>query len=489
MGEPSSTQSAPGGQHAPGTRHLKRAALAVGALVLGTVVVFASVPYLRHGVSVGIGHSAKKLCSSAFVARTDPAQIWKDELERKMLVIGSFMSWQVDGGRSTATVDIFGFGATAVYRPGLGCTLLVERSVEQVLAETIETLPPPRLDPGAPWPVGAASAVAGNPTGIDRAALDAAVDAAFEEPVAGRATRLTNAVMIVHRGRLLTERYRPGFDPDSRLHGWSMSKSITTLLAARLIEMGRLAIDAPANLEALNAVGDARTTITLDHLMRMTPGFEFDERYQPGDDVTEMLYEHSDQVGFAARRPLAHPPGTHWLYSTGTTNLLSRVVQDRSGGTLQSTYEFSQRELFHPLGVTTAVIEPDESGTFIGGAHVHMTPRDWVRFGQLMADDGVWRGRRLLPEGFVDYATTPTPTSGGSYGAGFWLNSPGGASAPPPEYPSLPRDHFMFRGYDGQYIAVQRDRGLVIARFGATAEGDDSGFEALAAATIAAVGG
>lgn len=467
----------------------RRVALGIAAVLSCVVVLVVSVPYLRHGVPVGIGHAAKKLCSSAFVGGTDPRQIWNDELERKLVAIGPFTRFDVDGARAITTVRVLGFGATAVYRRGLGCTLVVDGTAEQVLSETIEPLPPPRLDSSRAWPLGAASAVQGNPTGIDRAALDAAVVEAFAEPTAGETTRLTNAVIVAHRGHLLTERYRPGFDPDNRLHGWSMSKSITTLLAARLIEQGKLSFDTPAHIEALQGAGDARKTITLDHLMRMTPGLEFDERYQPGDDSTAMLYEHADQVAYAATRALQAKPGTRWLYSTGTTNMLARVVQNHSGKTLQATHEFMHRELFHPIAVTTAVVEPDESGTFVGGAHVHMTPRDWVRFGQLMADDGVWNGRRLLPEGFVKYATTPTPTSGDEYGAGFWLNSPGAQSAERRVFPTLPGNVFMLRGYDGQYIAIAPDHRLVVGRFGATAQGDDSGFEPLLAAVIAAVGG
>jgi len=169
------------------------------------------------------------------------------------------------------------------------------------------------------------------------------------------------------------------------------------------------------------------------------------------------LYLEPDMAGFARAQPLAHPPGEFWSYSSGTANILSRLVQDASGG-LGAKYP--AEKLFKPLGMTSATMEADEYGTLVSSSYMYATARDWARYGLFLAQDGVWRGRELLPRGYVAMMASPVAASGGQYGHGLvWLSSSGAG---------LPADTFWMEGHDGQSTAIIPSRQLVIVRLGLT---------------------
>jgi CubicO group peptidase (beta-lactamase class C family) len=244
-----------------------------------------------------------------------------------------------------------------------------------------------------------------------------------------------------------------------------MAKSITHALAGLLVADERLDISAPADVPEWRAAGDPRAAITLDQLLRMSSGLDFVEAYSPDapSDVIEMLFGKgaADVAGFAAASPLAHPPGSFFSYSSGTTNIISRCLA-RALGTQGAGFETFMRErLFAPIGMTSALPRFDEVGTFIGSSFCFATARDFARFGLLYLRDGVWEGRRLLPPGWVDYARTPTfqqpDFADGPYGAHWWLDLAGPGS-------------FSANGYEGQYIVICPDRDLILVRNGVTAE-------------------
>ena len=329
------------------------------------------------------------------------------------------------------------------------------------------TIGPPQL-PGQPqgtpwptrdWPCGDL------PASADLRRVEQLLDHAF----GGEATAElgdTHGVVIVHAGRLVLERYAPGFGPETTCPSWSMAKSITHALVGLLVGDGRLDIAAPAPVPQWRGEGDPRARITLDHLLRMSSGLAFIEHYVQGEpsDVIEMLFGtgKDDVAGFAANFPLAHPPGSFFSYSSGTTNIVSRCVADVLGTDGAGFDTFMRRRLFEPLGMRSAVPRFDAAGTFIGSSYCFASPRDFARFGLLYLRDGVWDGQRLLPEGWVDYARTPTFQQPGGevdgpYGAHWWLEKTGPGS-------------FSANGYDGQWIALCPDRDLVIVRNGATPE-------------------
>jgi CubicO group peptidase (beta-lactamase class C family) len=213
---------------------------------------------------------------------------------------------------------------------------------------------------------------------------------------------------------------------------------------------------------------DPRAAITLGQLMRMSSGLEFDEAYGPFGEGSDMLFVDPSCAERAIDKPLVAEPGTRYAYSSGTANIVARVVHDRFDSPGEQL-EFYRRELFEPLGIGSAVLELDPSGTFVGSSFALMSARDWARLGQLYLDDGVWQGRRILPEGWVEYTRTPAPAcERGEYGALFQTNA--GAPDDPSDrrLPSLPRDAFEMVGYEGQSVLIVPSRRAVIVRLGLT---------------------
>jgi CubicO group peptidase (beta-lactamase class C family) len=270
--------------------------------------------------------------------------------------------------------------------------------------------------------------------------------------------------VIVQGGRLLIERYAEGFGPDVTCRSWSMAKSITQALVGLAVGDGRLDIDAPADAPAWRGADDPRAAITLDHLLRMSSGLAWVEDYSPQSlsDVMEMLFGKGagDVAAFAEAVSLAHPPGTFFYYSSGTTSIVSACLGRALSATGRAMEAFMRARLFDPLGMTSAAPRFDAAGTFIGSSFCFCTPRDFARFGLLYLRDGLWEGRRLLPEGWVDYARTPTFQQPGAdvdgrYGAHWWLDIAGPGS-------------FSANGYEGQHIVLCPDRDLIIVRHGAT---------------------
>ncbi|MEO8813230.1 MAG: serine hydrolase, partial [Caulobacteraceae bacterium] len=300
------------------------------------------------------------------------------------------------------------------------------------------TLPPLPIQPaGTPWPTG--DWPTGDLPARAAARVGAALDHAFAaEPPAELGE--THAVVVVHKGRLVAERYAEGSGRDATRHSWSMAKSITHALAGLAAKDGRLDIAAPAKVPEWASAGDPRGAITLDQLLRMSSGLAFTEDYDRDhpSDVIEMLFGagKGDVAAFAAAFPLAHDPGSFFAYSSGTTNIVSRAISGAIGARGPAFEAFMRARLFAPLGMRSPAPKFDDAGTFIGSSFCFATPRDFARFGLLYLRGGVWEGERLLPEGWVDYGRTPTfqqpgAEATGRYGAHWWLDlaGPGSFSA------------------------------------------------------------
>lgn len=271
----------------------------------------------------------------------------------------------------------------------------------------------------------------------------------------------THAAVIVHRGRLVEERYAEGVGSTTTLPSWSKAKSITHALVGLITGDGKLDIAAPAPVAEW--AGDARAAITLDQLLRMSSGLDFVEVYTPGgrSDVIDMLFGRGsdDVAGFAASFPLAHVPGSVFSYSSGTTNIVSRCAAQAIGAHGPDFERFMRVRLFEPIGMASPVPKFDAAGAFIGSSFCFATAQDFARFGLLYMRDGVWEGRRLLPQGWVDYARTPTFRQPGAldgpYGAHWWLDIVGPGS-------------FSANGYEGQYTVLVPDLDLIVVRHGRT---------------------
>ena len=272
----------------------------------------------------------------------------------------------------------------------------------------------------------------------------------------------TDALIVVQGGRIVRERYGEGITADSTLISWSMAKSVLHALVGLAVTDGLIGTHDPAPIPEWQRHGDGRAAITLEQLLRMSDGLAFREDYvdDQRSDVIEMLFGsgQNDMGAFAASFPLVHEPGTVFNYSSGTSNIIARILRDLHGGE-DAVRERLQTRLFAPLGMASATAKFDEVGTFVGSSYVYATARDFARFGLLYLRGGIAGGTEVLPRSWIDHARTPTPLPTGErefdYGAHWWLTDPA-------------KGVFHASGYDGQRIVVAPDRDLVIVRLGRT---------------------
>lgn len=319
-------------------------------------------------------------------------------------------------------------------------------------------LPPlPAQRAGVPWPTESWQRGTVEPSNRDR--FDRLADEMFD---LHGPQGVTYALLVVKAGELVYERYDAGANAFYLQYSWSMAKSITHALVGILVRQGRLDVSAPAAVPEWQH--DARAEITLDQLLRMSSGLGFNEDYVDGgvSDVIPMLqFEGRHDTGaFAAAKPLAHSPGAVWSYSSGTTNIICRILKEVVGGGASGMLRFMNDELFEPIGVRSATPKFDTSGTFIGSSFLFAIPQDFARFGLLYLRGGSWDGREILSPDWVDYARTPTFRDAEScYGAHWWMK---------PDNPDI----FYCSGYDGQRIVCFPDRDLIIVRCGRTPVGE-----------------
>jgi len=310
--------------------------------------------------------------------------------------------------------------------------------------------------PTADWPTGDLD------PSLNPVDLDKAFQRIIQRP---EAEGVTHALLVLHRGEVVREYYGEGLDKDSTLISWSMAKSMTQALVGMAVKDGVLRTSDSHLLPQWES--DSRRDITLDDLLTMRSGLSWREDYVDGSasDVIEMLFAESeftgDHAAYAASKPLVDAPGTQWLYSSGTTNIIARVLANALNepvGSREVFASFMQSRLFDEIGMTSAIAKYDEAGTFVGSSFVYTTARDFARFGYLYLNDGVWNEKRLLPEGWVDYAgrvVAHDPVMALDYGAQWWV---------------WPDDEgsIMAHGYEGQILWVSPRRDLVIVHCGKT---------------------
>ncbi|WP_150291099.1 serine hydrolase domain-containing protein [Sphingobium estronivorans] len=304
---------------------------------------------------------------------------------------------------------------------------------------------------------------------VDAAALGAAIDPLFDDSVGE-----TRALIVMHDGEVVAERYAPGFGPHTRLLSWSMGKSVTAVLIGLMVADGRLALDSPVPVAAWGQPGDPRGRITLRQLLAMTSGLDHVEDAEPlpQADTVRMLFTDGaqDMGAFAEAKPLAHAPGTVFSYSTGSTiiltDLMTRMLTDSADPDVRrrAMQMFVDGRLKIPARLTSLTVEYDAAGTMIGGSFMHMTARDYARFGELLRNHGRGiAGHQIVPEKWIDYMRTPSPRNA-AYGAHLWLNRNSADSALMPG--RAPRSLFGGVGHDGQYLLVSPSQRLTVVRLG-----------------------
>ncbi|MBS0483081.1 MAG: serine hydrolase [Proteobacteria bacterium] len=325
-----------------------------------------------------------------------------------------------------------------------------------------------------PLPPEALAAVVDDP-GTAREGLARAVDTLFTDP----AMVETRALLVLHDGRIVAQRYAPGYHEHTRFVSWSMAKTVTAVMIGMLVSDGRLRLDESVPIPAWQRPGDPRGEITLRQLLQMRSGLRHTEAEGPPylTDTARMLFldGRDNMAAYAEAQPLEAEPGTKWEYSSATTVILSdlaarsltastdpaerrRVVQD-----------YLRTRLFEPLGMKSMIPEFDAAGTLIGGSLMHGTARDWARFGEFLRNRGAVKGAQLVPSAWIDFMISPSPRNPG-YGAQIWLNNPQ-IDDGHVEWPGAPASTFSLNGHLGQFVVVSPDQGLTIVRLGKTDEG------------------
>ncbi|WP_298881905.1 serine hydrolase [uncultured Bradyrhizobium sp.] len=434
---------------------LLTSAIACAGLALGAARA-------RDVPKVATGFIAHTLCSEIFVSGLD---VRRDLVETTDAMPGaSLLTWamdlQVDRSRKDVTVSLFGIGRShAVYRDRLGCTLEHGQGIADV------ALPPDDKQPALLPEIAGPAIVAPQSEG-----LAAALDRAFTEP-AQQPYRRTRAIVVMKAGRIIAERYADGIGPQTQLLGFSMTKSVMSALTGILVRQGKLKLDGPAPIAAWQNPDDPRHAITVDQLLRHTAGIALGSSLEAKlgsvlEPVNTMKYAEDDMASFAERAPLATAPGTAWNYHDGNFLILAQLIRNAAGGKPADALAFARRELFAPLGMNHVTLQLDASGTIEGSGEMMASARDWARFGQLYLDDGVAGGKRILPEGWVNYSASATPNGWVGIGAGFWTNQGDSFGAKFRTRHGWPRDAFFAKGTIGQYTIIIPSQKLVIVRLG-----------------------
>lgn len=427
---------------------LKRVFYGFSILLAG--IIIAAAVYLNSVLPIITGYAAKNLCSDLFISGRKADDIESTDLNFSFI---KFTRNKIDyENRSVKSRFLWG-SSKAIYREGFGSTLIRDVSEDELRRSVY----PARRDPGylqdtMMWPLG--DIIPGNIiTGIDLIKLKGISDSLVNGNIYGGNAF---AFIVLHKGIPVAEGYKTQFNRRTRFLSWSMAKSFTSAITGILSGMGKIDISKPAGIEEWK--GDERSKITVNDLLQMQSGLEWNENYGSRSSVNLMLFTEGDMSRYAISSKLKYPSGTNWYYSSGTANIVCNLIRNKFDNDT-SCYSFVRDQFFYKIGITDAVFEVDPSGDFIGSSYLYVTARDYARFALLYQNDGIFCGRRILPEGWVDYTRTQASASNGQYGAMFWLNRS-------KRYPSAPEDMYSCEGHDGQRIFILPSDELIVVVIG-----------------------
>ncbi|MBP6758783.1 MAG: serine hydrolase [Flavobacterium sp.] len=405
------------------------------------------------------GFSAKSVASGHFIDHRSQEMIQKGDNDIEMITLANN---QIDEKGKFATASVYGLKERkAIYREGLGATLIND---DFDVSKPYEVPKRTKSNNNLAFPYGNNEPKDTVFTNIDYAKLEKAVANAFDKK--GAKNKRTRSVLVVYKNKIIAEKYDTGFDKNSKILGWSMTKSITATMFGILQKQGKININKPAPIPEW--ANDERSKITINDLLHMNSGLEWEEDYTKISDVTQMLFLAEDMIQSQLIKPAQFKPNTHWNYSSGTTNLLSGILR-KQFKTHQEYLDFWYSALIDKIGMHSMLVETDMAGNYVGSSYGWATTRDWGKFGLLYLHKGNWNGKQLFNENWANYVATPTNTSNGDYGAHFWLNAGR-------KFPDIPRDMFYCSGYQGQMIAIFPSKDLVIVRMGLSEDFDFNGF-------------
>jgi len=384
------------------------------------------------------GYAAKNLCSCVFVDSIDATKAIQEDLHFSLI---SMTKSRVDREHHKVTSTLWGMRPqTAIFRgPKYGCTLLHD---DQILS-----FPSPSISDTMalyPW------------IHDERNAIDEEINRILSKEIKDASTH-SRAWLVVQDGKIVGEQYAPTFDSTSVFLGWSMSKSILATMVGHLVMQGKIKLDDPAPVGQWNQ-DHQHADITWKHLLQMNSGLDWKEVYAWRSNATRMLYLEEDVYDFTADRPAAYPPGQHWMYSSGTSNLLSgllrEIMQDDA-----AYHALPFTSIAYPLGMQHFTMEMDGDGNYIASSYSHATAREWATFGMLYLQKGLWNGKQIFPPWWSAFVATASVGSHDRFGAHFWLNADH-------HLPDVPADTYIADGFMGQRVFIIPSRNVVVVRLG-----------------------
>mgnify|MGYP000900626916 CR=1 FL=1 len=408
------------------------------------------------------GYGSKNMCSCMFVAGRTEKSVAAEELGSFPL---SLASYKVNLEDSSVTASVWSMAThKAIYRKGLGCTLINEQNEEAIRKQHFDLPSPVNINTDTiPWPMGDKLPDSITPA-VAVKDLNNVLNKWFVEKDPEHTTH-TRAIVVLYNGDLVAEKYADGYNRHSKMLGWSMTKSVTSALIGILVKEGKLQVNQPAPVPEWKDPSDKRHAITLQDLLHQASGLKFQENYNKASEVTNMLFRKDDMAAYSASMPLQDKPGSVFYYSSGNSNIIARIVRHTVGE--NAYHRFPANELFNKTGMYSAIMEPDASGTFVGSSYMYATARDWARFGLLYYNDGVFNGQRILPEGWVKQTATPFAADKRSeYGYQFWLNGFEDLEHKQRKSPDVPADMYYADGYGGQGVYIIPSKKLVVVRLG-----------------------
>ena len=428
----------------------------LGLGVLLFVVYFGYTTYPK--LDLISGFSAKSMASGHFIDHRSQEMIEKGDNDIDMITLATN---KIDENGKFATASVYGLKERkAIYREGLGATLIND---DFNVSKPYEVPKRTKTNNNLPFPYGDDEPKDTVFSNIDYAKLERAVANAFD--INGQKIKRTRAVLVIYKDKIIAEKYDTGFDKNSKILGWSMTKSITATLFGILQKKGKMDIHKPAPITEW--AKDERKNITVNDLLHMNSGLEWEEDYTKISDVTQMLFLAEDMTQSQINKSLVGKPNATWNYSSGTSNLLSGILR-KQFKTHQEYLDFWYSALIDKIGMHSMIVETDMSGNYVGSSYSWATTRDWAKFGLLYLHKGNWNGEQLFDANWAKYVATPTKGSKGDYGAHFWLNAGG-------YYPDAPRDLYSANGYQGQKVFIIPSQDLVIVRMGLSEDFDFNG--------------
>jgi CubicO group peptidase (beta-lactamase class C family) len=407
---------------------------------------------------VAVGVSAHTLCSAVFVSGLDPDSTFREHIRTVLGRAASHIRYAIDTDAKTVDASFGGlFRASAQFTRGYGCRLRYpdNEPLAPISTRSVESM---------------AVAETPAPPSTRNSDIEAAIDRVFAEKE-GVPRKFVKAVVVMHDGHLITERYAKGVAAGTPLLGYSVAKSFTNALLGILVRDGQVQVGQRVGAQEWAAPNDPRGALTVEDLLRMRSGLDFAETGSGFDPVSRMEFTQSDMAAYAASNPLKESPGVRFEYTSGNTLILDRLIGRTIGGGAAGLRLFAERELFAPLGMHNVTLELDGRGVFVGSTFVYATARDFAKFGELYRNDGLAPdGRRILPPGWA--AWSRRSTLGSSYGAGFWTNDGSDLFAQLRIKNGFPADGYFASGFLGQRIYIVPSAKLVIVRCGLSAPPD-----------------